>query len=123
MLEADWSPKSSITIFTKDMGIVNETAERLSFPCPIASLALQAFVERAAHGCGQHDNSSVVCNYEDILGQIVAEPEGQKIPPLPAKKAPPTMLDSTTLLGKLDNLPKTLRDSVDVVPFEPGNFN
>jgi hypothetical protein len=52
---------------------VNSVADELAFPCPIASTSLQAYVERAARGCGGDDDASVVCNYEEITGKPVSE--------------------------------------------------
>lgn len=54
-------------------GIVNDAADSLSLPCPIASVALQSFNERAALGHGFDDDSSVVCSYEQVTGTKVAE--------------------------------------------------
>ncbi|KAF5004177.1 hypothetical protein FDECE_9315 [Fusarium decemcellulare] len=75
MLNADWTPKSAVTIFTKDLRIVNEAADRLLLPCPIASAAFQSFAEREARGHGRDDDASVVCNYEELIGASVAERE------------------------------------------------
>ncbi|KAL4791112.1 hypothetical protein BDV19DRAFT_393477 [Aspergillus venezuelensis] len=105
LLKAGWRVHG-FDINPKLSGIAKDTADRLSFPCQIASVALQAFAERAAQGGGQHDNSSVVCNYKDITGQIVADPEDQEITPLPAKKASPTRLNNQyheTQLGLSEN--------------------
>ncbi|KAK7216799.1 hypothetical protein V2G26_004802 [Clonostachys chloroleuca] len=87
MLNADWSPKSAISIFTKDLGIVNDTANELSVPCPIASVARDAFLERAGRGFGRDDDASVVCNYEGITGKPVAEPKGQASLPSPPSES------------------------------------
>ncbi|CAG9982158.1 unnamed protein product [Clonostachys byssicola] len=87
MLNADWSPKSAVSIFTKDLGIVNDTADELSVPCPIASVARDAFLERAGRGFGRDDDASVVCNYEGITGKPVAEPKGQASLPSPPSES------------------------------------
>ncbi|CAH0057710.1 unnamed protein product [Clonostachys solani] len=87
MLNADWSPKSAVSIFTKDLGIVNDTADQLSVPCPIASVARDAFLERAGRGFGRDDDASVVCNYEAITGKPVAEPKGQASLPSPPSES------------------------------------
>lgn len=54
---------------------MNAAADGASLPVPLASAALQAFVERAARGGGGDDDASVVCNYEDVIGQHVSEAE------------------------------------------------
>ncbi|CAH0027731.1 unnamed protein product [Clonostachys rhizophaga] len=91
MINADWSPKSAVSIFTKDLlkwqGIVNDTADELSVPCPIASVARDAFLERAGRGFGRDDDASVVCNYEGITGKPVAEPKGQASLPSPPSES------------------------------------
>lgn len=92
MLKANWSPRSAVDIFIKDMvsipystlryfshsctqGIVNESADNICLACPIASTALQVFIERAARGFRRDDDSSVVWNYESITVAKFAEPE------------------------------------------------
>lgn len=71
----------------KWQGIVNDTANELSVPCPIASVARDAFLERAGRGFGRDDDASVVCNYEGITGKPVAEPKGQASLPSPPSES------------------------------------
>lgn len=71
----------------KWQGIVNDTADELSVPCPIASVARDAFLERAGRGFGRDDDASVVCNYEGITGKPVAEPKGQTSLPSPPSES------------------------------------
>nr|XP_036577806.1 ketose-bisphosphate aldolase class-II family protein [Colletotrichum truncatum]KAF6784901.1 ketose-bisphosphate aldolase class-II family protein [Colletotrichum truncatum] len=73
MLDANWTPRSAVSIFVKDMGIVNEVSDQLEFSCPIASAAYLVFLERLARGNGGLDDASVVCNYEDVTGTPVFE--------------------------------------------------
>ncbi|KAL2114005.1 hypothetical protein VUR80DRAFT_1301 [Thermomyces stellatus] len=75
MLNGDWSPKSAVSIFTKDLKIVTDAADRLLLPCPLASVAFQCFAEREASGHGRDDDASVVCNYEKLTGAKVEEPQ------------------------------------------------
>ncbi|KAF6803216.1 ketose-bisphosphate aldolase class-ii-like protein [Colletotrichum musicola] len=81
MLDADWTPRSAVTIFTKDLGIVTSSAKEAGFRCPIASAALEAFQDRLACGHGHDDDSSVVCNYEQTTGNPVREHETPVSPP------------------------------------------
>lgn len=84
MLEANWTPRSAVTIFTKDLSIVNEAADSANHPCPLASVSYQAFLERVARGGGRDDDASVVCNYEDVVGKRVCEEiEEENAPPTP----------------------------------------
>ncbi|KAH8891188.1 hypothetical protein GQ53DRAFT_841600 [Thozetella sp. PMI_491] len=81
MLSADWAPRSAVTIFTKDLGIVCESADNETFPSPIASTSLQLFIERAARGFGGDDDASVVCNYEELIGKTIKGSNQLKLSP------------------------------------------
>jgi len=59
ILDGDYSPRSAVDIFTKDLGIVSEISRGLKFPTPMASMALQMFVMTAAAGMGGDDDASV----------------------------------------------------------------
>jgi putative dehydrogenase len=59
ILEGDYTPRSAVDIFTKDLGIVSEIGRAERFPLPIASTALQQFVMTAAAGMGRDDDASV----------------------------------------------------------------
>ncbi|GKZ26479.1 hypothetical protein AbraIFM66951_003627 [Aspergillus brasiliensis] len=75
MLDADWTPKSAVEIFVKDLGIVNDCADEVSFACPLASEAFSVFLKTTARGFGRQDDAFVVNNYEQITKKKVAEPE------------------------------------------------
>ncbi len=51
-------PTSSITIFVKDMGIVNQAGRSLKSALPLASLVEQQFIMGVACGWGADDDSS-----------------------------------------------------------------
>lgn len=68
ILDGDYSPKSAVEIFTKDLGIVLDTARAEQFPVPVASAALQMFMMTAAAGMGQDDDASVARLYAQIAG-------------------------------------------------------
>ena len=68
ILEGDYSPHSAINIFTKDMGIVLDTARAENFPVPLAGTALQMFLMAAASGMGFDDDSSVARVYAQLAG-------------------------------------------------------
>ncbi|MFN4140528.1 L-threonate dehydrogenase [Aestuariivirga sp.] len=59
ILEGDYSPRSAIDIFTKDMGIVSDMGRKENFPLPVAATALQLFLMTAAAGMGRDDDASV----------------------------------------------------------------
>ncbi|OOY18209.1 L-threonate dehydrogenase [Thioclava sp. DLFJ4-1] len=68
VLEGDYSPRSAVDIFTKDLGIVADIGRDLKFPTPIASTAMQMFVMTAAAGMGRDDDASVARMLADIAG-------------------------------------------------------
>lgn len=68
ILEGDYTPRSAIDIFTKDLGIVADIGRGLKFPTPIASMALQMFVMTAAAGMGRDDDASVARMLAGLAG-------------------------------------------------------
>ena len=68
ILEGDYSPRSAVDIFTKDLGIISEMARGMKFPTPIASMALQMFVMTAAAGMGRDDDASVARMIAGLAG-------------------------------------------------------
>jgi 3-hydroxyisobutyrate dehydrogenase len=68
ILEGDYQPRSAINIFTKDLGIVLDTARSENFPVPLAGSALQMFLMAAAAGMGNDDDASVARVYAQLAG-------------------------------------------------------
>ncbi|MBD3738888.1 3-hydroxyisobutyrate dehydrogenase [Thioclava marina] len=68
VLEGDYSPRSAVDIFTKDLGIVTDIGRSMKFPTPIAGMALQLFVMTAAAGMGRDDDASVARMLANIAG-------------------------------------------------------
>jgi putative dehydrogenase len=68
ILEGDYTPRSAVDIFTKDLGIVSDIGRAERFPLPIASTALQLFVMTAAAGMGRDDDASVARMIAEITG-------------------------------------------------------
>lgn len=66
ILEGDYTPRSSVDIFVKDLGLVTETGRTLNFPLPMASLAHSLFVNASNAGYGKVDDSAVIKNYAGI---------------------------------------------------------
>ena len=73
ILDGDYSPRSAISIFTKDLGIVSDMARQEKFPLQIASTALQMFLMTAAAGMDGDDDTSVA--------RMIAEITGLELPP------------------------------------------
>ena len=68
ILDGDYTPKSAVNIFTKDLGILSDMARAESFPTPLAASALQMFLMTAASGMGRDDDASVARLYAKIAG-------------------------------------------------------
>ncbi|MCB1720109.1 MAG: NAD-binding protein, partial [Candidatus Competibacteraceae bacterium] len=68
ILAGDYQPKSAVNIFTKDLGIVLDTARAEDFPVPVAGAALQMYLMAAAAGMGQDDDTSVARVYAQLAG-------------------------------------------------------
>lgn len=68
VLDGDYTPRSAVDIFTKDLGIINDMSRAQKFPTPIAAQALQMFLMTAASGMGRDDDASVARLYAKIAG-------------------------------------------------------
>ncbi|MDR3469144.1 MAG: NAD(P)-binding domain-containing protein [Xanthobacteraceae bacterium] len=68
VLDGDYTPRSAVDIFTKDLGIVSDMARGAKFPTPVASAALQMFLMTAAAGMGRDDDASVARLYASVSG-------------------------------------------------------
>ena len=77
ILDGDYSPRSAVDIFTKDLGIVAGMGLSEKFPLTMASGALQMFVATAAAGMGRDDDASVA--------RMLAEITGAELPPVKAR--------------------------------------
>ncbi len=74
ILEGDYSPRSAISIFTKDLGIVSDMGRQEKFPLHIASTALQMFLMTAADGMDGDDDASVARMIAQITGLDLPQP-------------------------------------------------
>ncbi len=68
ILEGDYSPRSAVSIFTKDLGIISDMGRAQKFPLPIAANALQMFLMTAAAGMERDDDASVARMIAEITG-------------------------------------------------------
>lgn len=66
VLDGDYTPKSSVDIFVKDLGLVMETGKALNFPLPIAATAHQMFISASNEGFGLQDDSAVIKTFKGI---------------------------------------------------------
>ncbi|MBN9930513.1 NAD(P)-dependent oxidoreductase [Pantoea agglomerans] len=66
VVDGDYSPKSAVDIFVKDLNLVADTAKSLHFPLPLASTALNMFTEASNAGYGREDDSAVIKIFSGI---------------------------------------------------------
>lgn len=76
ILDGDYSPRSAIDIFTKDLGIVSDMGRKEKFPLPVAATALQLFLMTAAAGMGRDDDASVARMIAKMTGLELPEAQG-----------------------------------------------
>ena len=63
IVDGDYTPHSSVEIFVKDLGIVNDIARDSRSYTPLASAALQEFLAASGSGIGHEDDSAVAKVY------------------------------------------------------------
>lgn len=76
ILKGDYTSRSAVSIFTKDLGIVSDLSRKQSFPLPVANAALQLFLMTEAAGMGSDDDASVARLLAQISG--IDLPKGEK---------------------------------------------
>src|ERR1700732_4598898 len=76
VLDGDYTPRSAVEIFVKDLGIIQDMARTAKFPVPVGSAALQMFLMPAASGMGRDDDASVARMYARVTGtHLPGEPK------------------------------------------------
>ncbi|MCK1405488.1 L-threonate dehydrogenase [Bradyrhizobium sp. 76] len=68
VLDGDYTPRSAVEIFVKDLGIIQDMARSARFPVPVSAAALQMFLMTAAAGMGRDDDASVARMYARVTG-------------------------------------------------------
>lgn len=68
VLDGDYSPKSAVDIFVKDLGIIQDMARGAKYPVPVAASALQMFLAASGSGLGREDDSAVAKIYAQLAG-------------------------------------------------------
>lgn len=71
VLKGDYTPRSAVSIFVKDLGIVMDMARSRSFPVPMAGAAMQMFLMTAAAGMAADDDASVARLYAQVAGLML----------------------------------------------------
>jgi 3-hydroxyisobutyrate dehydrogenase len=73
VLEGDYTPRSAVDIFVKDLGIVQDMARTSRFPVPLAAAALQMFLMASGSGMGRDDDASVARIYAHLAGTALPQ--------------------------------------------------
>ena len=74
ILEGDYSPRSAVDIFVKDLGIVLEEGNAVGFPLRITQCAAELFREASEAGLGREDDAAVAKVYAQRSGVSLPEP-------------------------------------------------
>lgn len=68
IVEGDYSPRSAVEIFVKDLGIVSDVARAARFSAPLTAAALQQFLAASGMGLGREDDAAVAKVYARNAG-------------------------------------------------------
>jgi L-threonate 2-dehydrogenase len=68
ILEGDYTPRSAVDIFVKDLGIVLEAGREAKLALPLAAVAHQMFLAVSGRGDGAADDSQVIRTYHAMNG-------------------------------------------------------
>lgn len=66
VVDGDYTPRSAVDIFVKDLRLVTETALALKFPLPLASTAYAMFADASNSGFGLEDDAAVIKTFAGI---------------------------------------------------------
>jgi 3-hydroxyisobutyrate dehydrogenase len=72
VVRGDYEATSTVEIFVKDLGIVQDLARAERYPAPLAAAALQMFLAASSSGMARDDDSS--------LARVYAQLSGAKLP-------------------------------------------
>ena len=72
MLADDYTPKSAVTIWAKDLGLVLEQAKSMGMPVPVTAAAHQVVMMAVAQGLGSLDDAAFLKVYEGFTGAKLA---------------------------------------------------
>lgn len=68
ILSGDYTPKSTVDIWPKDLGVIQKIAEGTGQNIPITLAALQRYNDAIAGGLASEDDAAVVKTYFNELG-------------------------------------------------------
>lgn len=73
IVDGDYSPKSQINIWPKDLGIVLDVARTAGFSAPITAAALQQYMVAVGMGLGPEDDAAIAKVYARNVGLTLPE--------------------------------------------------
>ncbi|MGI9508059.1 MAG: L-threonate dehydrogenase [Geminicoccaceae bacterium] len=80
MLADDYTPKSAVGIWAKDLGLVLEQAKSMNMPAPVTAAAHQVVMMALAKGLGSLDDAALLKVYEDFTGmELTAGDKGSTV--------------------------------------------
>jgi len=88
ILAGDFTPLSAVNIFVKDLGIVLDSARKLTFPLPITATAHQMYLMAGAAGHGLEDDSAVVKVFQHLSGIALPAKRVRARPTATRRRAP-----------------------------------
>ncbi len=68
ILDDDYTPRSAVDIWGKDLGIVLEAGKENKLSLPLAAVAHQLFLAASAQGMGRMDDAAIVKIYAQLAG-------------------------------------------------------
>jgi putative dehydrogenase len=71
ILENDYTPRSAIDIWGKDLGIVLEAGKENKLALPLAAVAHQLFLAASAQGMGRMDDAAIAKIYAQLAGMEI----------------------------------------------------
>ncbi|MGH1480728.1 MAG: L-threonate dehydrogenase [Geminicoccales bacterium] len=77
MLDDDYTPKSAVNIWAKDLGLVLDSAKAMGMPVPMTAAAHQLVMMAVASGHGRIDDAAFVKVYETFTGAPIV-PDAKK---------------------------------------------
>ena len=73
IVNGNYTPRSSVNIWPKDLGIVLDVARSTNFSAPVTAAALQQFLAAAGSGLGAEDDAAVAKVYARNAGLQLPE--------------------------------------------------
>ncbi len=77
MLADDYTPKSAVNIWAKDLGLVLDSAKSMGMPVPMTAAAHQVVMMAVASGLGEIDDAAFVKVYESFTGKSIVPEAGE----------------------------------------------